>query len=68
MSPPEYTEYISDRGREIARQHIIEAEQLSRELGGTDVDVKAYFFSLPSRDLQIVLDLYESQYGSQARA
>lgn len=60
--------YISNRGREIARQHILEAEQLSRELGGTDVDVKAYFFSLPSRDLQIVLDLYESQYGSQARA
>jgi hypothetical protein len=56
-----------DRGREIARQHILEAEQLSRELGGTDVDVKAYFFSLPSRDLQIVLDLYESHYGSQAR-
>jgi hypothetical protein len=60
--------YISDRGREIARQHILEAEQLSRELGGTDVDVKTYFFSLPSRDLQIVLDLYESHYGSQARA
>jgi hypothetical protein len=56
-----------DRGREIARQHILEAEQLSRELGGTDEDVKRYFFSLPNRELQIVLDLYERHYGSKAR-
>jgi hypothetical protein len=57
----------ADRGREIARQHILEAEQLSRELGGTDEDVKSYFFSLPNRELQIILDLYEHHYGSQAR-
>lgn len=56
-----------DRGREIARQHILEAEQLSRELGGTDEDVKRYFFSLPDRELQIILDLYEHHYGPQAR-
>jgi len=56
-----------DRGREIARQHVLEAEQLSRELGGTDQDVKSYFFSLPARELQIILDLYEHHYGSQAR-
>lgn len=56
-----------DRGREIARQHILEAEQLSRELGGTDEDVKRYFFSLPDRELQIILDLYEHHYGAKAR-
>jgi len=58
----------ADRGREIARQHVLEAEQLSRELGGTDEDVKSYFFSLPPHELQIILDLYEHHYGSQARA
>ncbi|WP_456663548.1 hypothetical protein [Bradyrhizobium sp. LB13.1] len=56
-----------NRGREIARQHVAEAEQLSRELGGTDEDVKSYFFSLPARELQIILDLYEHHYGAQAR-
>jgi len=57
-----------DRGHEFARQHIEEAKAFSREIGGTDEDVKKYFFSLPERDLQIVLDLYEHHYGSQARA
>ena len=33
-------------GQERALQHIQEAKDLSRELGGTDEDVKSYFFSL----------------------
>ncbi|HEY3778274.1 MAG TPA: hypothetical protein VGL35_09460 [Rhizomicrobium sp.] len=48
-------------------QHIREAHELSRELGGTDQDVKAYFFSLPSDQLKYVLDLYQQEHGLQAR-
>jgi hypothetical protein len=57
-----------DIGRERARQHIEDARRLSEELGGTDKDVKEYFFSLPPHGLRFVLDAYERQDGSQARA
>lgn len=40
-----YGRGISDIGLERALQHIREGEELSRELGGTDKDVKQYFFS-----------------------
>ena len=39
-------------GLERALQHIEEAKQLTRELGGTDKDVKEYFFSLPTNELK----------------
>ena len=51
-----------------ALQHIREAEQLSRKLGGTDQDVKRYFFSLPPPRLKAVLDEYERTYGADKRA
>ena len=54
-------------GLERALQHIEEAKQLTRELGGTDKDVKEYFFSLPTNELKSVLDDYESKYGIKAR-
>ena len=54
-------------GSERAKQHIREAEQLSKELGGTDKDVKSYFFSLPYGQLQTVLSQYEAIHGPQAR-
>lgn len=54
-------------GRERALQHIEEAKQLTRELGGSDQDVKAYFFALSGTELKAVLDAYEARYGSQAR-
>ncbi len=54
-------------GLERALEHIREAEVLSRELGGTDKDVKEYFFSLPKSQLQTILDKYEREYGKQAR-
>ena len=54
-------------GAERAAQHIEEARVLSRELGGTDQDVKRYFFSLPPSTLSHVLNLYERQHGSSAR-
>ncbi len=57
----------NDYGRVAALQHIEEARKLSELLGGTDVDVKKYFFALPEGDLKAVLDEYEQQYGSNKR-
>ena len=57
----------SSSGHERALQHIREAEALTRELGGTDEDVKKYFFSLSVLQLKAILDKYEKQYGNSAR-
>ena len=55
----------SSRGQEAARRHIREAEDFSRELGGTDKDVKEYFFALSPSEIDAVLSVYGQQYGSQ---
>jgi hypothetical protein len=55
------------RGRDRALQHIAEAREFSREVGGADEDVKKYFFSLPSNQLRSILDEYEKKYGRKAR-
>lgn len=57
--------YSRNYGR--ALQHIEEAKQLTRELGGTDQDVKAYFFALSGTELKAVLDAYEARHGAKAR-
>jgi len=54
-------------GHERALEHIREAEILTLELGGTDEDVKKYFFSLSAIHLKAILDKYEKQYGNSAR-
>lgn len=54
-------------GHERALQHIREAHELSEELGGSDEDVKKYFFSLRSDQLKIILDDYQRRYGENAR-
>lgn len=54
-------------GHERALEHIRQAEQLSRELGGSDKDVKAYFFSLAPSELSRILNDYERLYGRAAR-
>lgn len=54
-------------GRERALQHIREAQELSEELGGTDEDVKDYFFSLSSSELKSILDIYEQKFGRSPR-
>ena len=61
------SQYSRDTGLERALQHIEEAKQLSRELGGSDQEVKGYFFSLPSERLHVILNEYERQYGALAR-
>jgi hypothetical protein len=46
-------------------RHIEEGKALSRELGGTDEDVKAYFFGLSRRELSEIFDEYGERYGAQ---
>lgn len=55
-------------GSERAIQHIREAEALSRELGGTDKDVKEYFFNLRPDQLAKILTLYGLKHGDEARS
>ncbi|MBC8147749.1 MAG: hypothetical protein H8E98_07160 [Bacteroidetes bacterium] len=59
--------YNRSYGHERALEHIRQAEDLSRELGGTDKDVKKYFFSLSIIQLKIILDKYQKQFGANAR-
>lgn len=54
-------------GSARAREHIRQAESLSKELGGTDKDVKSYFFSLPRDELDSILLEYENLHGKSAR-
>jgi hypothetical protein len=56
-----------DAGKERALQHIREARELSRELGGTDEDVKRYFFGLSGAELLVILNAYEKENGKEAR-
>jgi hypothetical protein len=50
-------------GLEVALRHIEDARRLSEELGGTDSDVKVYFFQLDGKELRAVLDEYGLKYG-----
>ncbi len=54
-------------GHERARRHIREAEEFTRELGGSDKDVKRYFFSLSSEQLRGIFEEYGKRYGWKAR-
>jgi hypothetical protein len=54
-------------GRERALQHIREAHELSGQLGGTDKDVKEYFFSLPASQLREIMNAYERAFGRSKR-
>ena len=57
-------DHTSDAGREAAKRHIEEARQFTKEMGGTDTDVKAYFFSLADGELDTILTAYGQQYGA----
>lgn len=56
----------SDYGRERALEHIREAEELSKQLGGTDRDVKDYFFRMRPEDRRKILREYGVKYGESA--
>ena len=53
----------SNAGRAAAEQHIREAEELSKELGGTDKDVKKWLFSRSSGELNMILSKYRNKFG-----
>ena len=55
-----------DIGREQAERHIREAEELTAELGGTDQDVKKFFFNLKGAELEKILVQYQKEHGTQA--
>jgi hypothetical protein len=44
----------------------MEAEEFSREIGGTDADVKEYFFSLHGSELDSIFSKYGQLHGVQA--
>jgi hypothetical protein len=68
--PVRYRSYGASRdaGLEAALRHIEEAKAFSHELGGTDQDVKAYFFSLNGLELEGILFEYGRRYGSSAES
>ena len=49
--------------RDFALEHIEAGKKLSRELGGTDKDVKRWFFNLPNAQLNKILDAYQAKFG-----
>lgn len=51
---------------DYARRHIEEAKAFSAEIGGTDEDVKKYFFGLAPGQLEPILKEYGQAYGSKA--
>ena len=59
--------YSRSAGRERALEHIREAQLLTQELGGSDQDVKKYFFSIPPRQLRGIFDEYQNKFGTKAR-
>lgn len=55
-----------NRGLEAAKRHIEEAHQLSQELGGTDKDVKQWFFDLPALEREKIFVKYSVVNGADA--
>jgi hypothetical protein len=66
LSKRYYKHRSRNRGIDAAIKHIEEAELLTRELGGTDQDVKQWFYDLSSRELDQILLSYEKSYGPAA--
>ncbi len=52
-------------GRERARQHIQEAQEFSQTIGGTDEDVKKWFFSRSNHELKSIFQLYRKKFGDK---
>ena len=62
-----YSSRSYNPGYERARQHIQEAAELSRELGGIDKEIKQFFFQMPPDELKLFFDAYEKVHGLQRR-
>ena len=61
-----YSSSRSSYASQRREQHVREAEEFSREIGGTDRDVKEYFFSLSGSELSELLSEYGRLYGDKA--
>ncbi len=60
-----YKRYNGRSSNEAALQHIEDARLLTIELGGTDQDVKKWFFSRTTSELDPILKKYRDTYGQQ---
>lgn len=65
MSRRRYYKSSSYSRNRYAERHIEEAKALTRELGGTDEDVKKWFFNLPTASLNSILNTYQKAYGDK---
>jgi len=55
-------------GKQAALRHIHQARAFSHEIGGTDEDVKQYFFGLTGRALDDIFSAYGRENGAQAES
>jgi len=55
-----------DYGRTAARRHISQAHSFSSAIGGTDRDVKDYFFGLSGGELEKIFQAYGNAFGQPA--
>ncbi|MHC8733932.1 hypothetical protein ACYVU7_12045 [Arenicellales bacterium IMCC56312] len=62
----QYSRSRSSYASQRREQHVREAAEFSQEIGGTDQDVKAYFFSLSGSELSELLSEYGQLYGDKA--
>lgn len=58
--------YKKSKNYDAAKAHIESAKRLSQELGGTDSDVKKWFFNLSEDNLKRIFEDYKSKHGSEA--
>jgi hypothetical protein len=66
-----YRNYSNRRGYRRSRgaySHVSQASAFSRSVGGTDADVKDYFFHLSHADLNAVMRAYGHSYGASAES
>jgi hypothetical protein len=64
-----YRRYSNSRASyasQIRDRHVREAEEFSEEIGGTDKDVKEYFFSLSGSELANILSEYGRLWGEKS--
>lgn len=59
-------QYSNTKGKRAALRHIEEAREFTEEIGGSDLDVKKYFFSLSDIELAPILSEYGEDFGSKA--
>lgn len=62
-----YSSPRKSAGQMQAQAHVRAAKEFTRYVGGTDEDVKKYFFALQPNELNKILNEYEKKYSRKAR-